>query len=138
MTTAAEIVSRALRLLGVIDPDEAPEASQFQGARAALNAMLRRWEANGTALGWTPVVNPADVLSVPEEAEQAITYNLAVLLRPEYGVSLESDIVALARAGMADLERDVLVSNPLRVVSRNVRCGRYNILTDSYDYGYYR
>lgn len=133
MTTAATIVSRALRLLRVVDSNEAPEAEDFETARQALNGMLRRWEANGLALGWQDVDNPADELSIPAEAEQAVAFNLALMLRAEYGVSLDADVIEFAQEGLAELRRDVLVANPLVLRQRLPRCGRYNIYTDSYN-----
>jgi len=133
MTTAATIVSRALRLLRVVDSNEAPEAEDFETARQALNGMLRRWEANGLALGWQDVDNPADELSIPAEAEQAVAFNLAMMLRAEYGVSLDADVIEFAQEGLAELRRDVLVANPLVLRQRLPRCGRYNIYTDSYN-----
>ncbi len=135
MTTAANIVARALRLLRVVDANEAPEAEDFETARMALNAMVRRWEANGMALGWQDVQNPADPLPAPAEAEQAIAFNLALVLRAEYGVSLEPDVVQMATDGLAELRRDVLSANPLVLRQRLPGCGRYNIRTDSYDEG---
>lgn len=133
MTTAATIVARALRLLRVIDPTEAPEAEDFDTARTALNGMMRRWEANGLALGWQDVENPADELPAPPEAEQAIAFNLALVLRAEYGVSLDPDVVQMASDGLAELRRDVLVANPLVMRNNLPHCGRYNIRTDSCD-----
>lgn len=133
MTTAATIVSRALRLLRVVDSNEAPEAEDFETARQALNGMLRRWEANGLALGWQDVDNPADELSIPAEAEQAVAFNLALMLRAEYGVSLDADVIEFAQEGLAELRRDVLVANPLVLRQRLPSCGRYNIYTDSYN-----
>lgn len=133
MTTAAQIVGRALRLLRVVDPNEAPEAEDFETARVALNSMLRRWEANGLALGWQDVQNPADELAIPAEADQAVAFNLAVMLRAEYGVTLDPDVFTMATDGLADLRRDMLVANPLVLVPRMPRTGRYNIYTDSCD-----
>lgn len=135
MTTAAQIVGRALRLLRVVDPNEAPEAEDFETARVALNSMLRRWEANGLALGWQDVENPADEVYIPAEADQAVAFNLAVMLRAEYGVSLDPDVFAMATDGLADLRRDMLVANPLVLVPRLPRTGRYNIYTDSCEGG---
>ncbi|NJB80295.1 packaged DNA stabilization gp4 family protein [Xanthomonas arboricola] len=133
MTTVAQIVARSLRLLRVVDSNEAPEAEDFETARIALNGMMQRWEANGLALGWQSVQTPAEVLPAPPEAEQAIAYNLALMLRPEYGASLEADVIQTANDGLAELRRDMLVANPLVLRQRLPRCGRYNIYTDEYD-----
>ncbi|MGS0573456.1 packaged DNA stabilization gp4 family protein [Xanthomonas oryzae pv. oryzicola] len=133
MTTVAQIVARSLRLLRVVDSNEAPEAEDFETARIALNGMMRRWEANGLALGWQPVETPAETLPAPVEAEQAIAYNLALMLRPEYGANLEPDVVQTANDGLAELRRDMLVANPLVLRQRLPGCGRYNIYTDEYE-----
>lgn len=129
MATAGDIVSRALRLLTVLDPHEAAEAEDFETGAKALNAMCARWEANGIALGWAPITNPDDVLPAPEEAEEALAYNLALRLRPEYGVPLAADVVEIAREGLRLLRRDRAVENPLSWATCN---GRYNVYTDSY------
>lgn len=133
MTTVAQIVARSLRLLRVVDSNEAPEAEDFETARIALNGMMQRWEANGLALGWQPVQTPAEEFPAPPEAEQAIAYNLALMLRPEYGANLEPDVVQTANDGLSELRRDMLVANPLVLRQRLPRCGLYNIYTDEYD-----
>lgn len=101
MTTVVDIVSRALRVLRVVDPDESVEGRQFDTAMKALNAMMAAWEAYGRALGWSPVANPADEMPTPPEFDEAIAYNLACKLRPEYGVSLDPDTIDFAKSGLA-------------------------------------
>lgn len=110
---AIDLIARCMRLLRVIDADEAPEAKQAEDALLALNAMLRRWEADGISLGWNDISQVSDEIPVPDEALEAVTFNLAIKLRPEYGVSLDADVVETARAGLASLRRDVMVANPL-------------------------
>ncbi len=129
MATTTDIVSRALRILGVLDPHEPAEAQDFESALVALNAMVARWEANGIALGWSAVNDPDDPLPVPVEAEEALAYNLAVRLRAEFGVSVDGDVIELAREGLSLLRRDRAIANPLGWD----RCtGYYDIYTDSY------
>ena len=111
MTQVAQIVTRALRLLRVLDANEAAEAMDMQTAILALNALMRRWEANGLRLGWVDVSGPEDVMPTPAAADQAISFNLAVTLRPEYGAPLEPDVVESAANGLNELRRD------------NSRCG---------------
>jgi len=126
---AIEIIARSLRLLRVIDADEAPEAKPAEDALMALNAMLRRWEANGIAMGWNTLATVNDEVAVPVEAEEAIAFNLAVRLRPEYGVTLDADVVQTARDGLSELRRDVLVATPIT----HEDCGYgYDIRSDSY------
>ena len=130
MPEVSRIVSRALRLLRVIDPNESPEAEQMVGAIEALNGMMRRWEANGLSLGWSDVSVPSDEVPAPDEAIDAIVFNLATKLRPEYGAALEQDVYINADQGLSALRRDIKVANPM---SWDRRGTEYNIRTDQYD-----
>jgi hypothetical protein len=107
MAATQTIINRALRLLGMLDPNESPEAVDTQTALEALNAMMARWEADGVSVGWTPVAAASDDLPAPVEAEEAIAYNLAVRLRPEYGVQLAPDVIATAQNGLSRLLADI-------------------------------
>lgn len=135
MATVAEIVSGALGLLRVLDATEAPEAEDMETAISALNMMMVRWEANGYSVGWSPVSNPADVMPNVPEADEAIMYNLAVKLRPRYGVSIDPDVFADASRLKSDVLADVFASSPMEM-ERGIpgwRC-RYNIRSDGYGY----
>lgn len=101
MAKTGAIVARALRLLRVIDLADAPMPDQYTVGQTALNAMMAQWEhgPDGLALGWVPVDNPDDDFPAPEWAEDAITFNLAVKLRPEFGSTLDPDVVVGAQSG---------------------------------------
>lgn len=106
-------ISRALRLLRVLDPDEAPEAADAKTALEALNKMMRRWEADGIALGWNTLASVDDEMTIPEEAEDAVDHNLALRMRKEFGVAIDPDLVSDANSLLNALRRDVNVANPL-------------------------
>lgn len=116
MTTTAVLVARSLRLIQVIDARQPVRDPDMQSAILALNAMMRRVEADGVALGWQPVSSPSDELPIPEEAEQAVAYMLATLLAPEYGVDVSPVVAAGAAGGMADLLRDQMVATPIQPI----------------------
>ena len=126
--TVGAVVRRALRMLSVSGP--MPDRVGFDAAIEALNAMMRRWEANGMAMGWNDVSVLTEALPAPPEAEEAIAYNLAIAISAEFGTDLRPDIIAKAQEGLDALRRDRLVANPLEL-SRPAR--RYNIRTDEYD-----
>ncbi|HTH09268.1 MAG TPA: packaged DNA stabilization gp4 family protein, partial [Acidovorax sp.] len=107
MAKYADAVKRSLRLIQVINPTQQVSASDMQTGIEVLNSMLTRWEADGVALGWAPSIVPDDELSVPDEAIEAVVYNLALRLCPEYGVEPMPVVVAGAQVGMAALERDI-------------------------------
>lgn len=113
MTTVAKAVARALRLIQVIDPNQTVKASDMETGIEALNAMMQRWEADLLSLGWSAVSSPQDVMPIPVEAEQAVAYNLALMLAPEYGVNPLPAVVEYARSGLNDLLRDQAVATPI-------------------------
>ncbi len=115
MTKVADILRDALGHLREIDANEAVEAEDARDGIRALNLMMRRWEANGLALGWTDVASVTDTLPVPPEAEEAIGYNLALRLRARYGGTLDQDVVQLANDGLAMLRTDVAASDAARL-----------------------
>lgn len=129
MATVLDIVSRSLRILRVLDVNQSVKAGDLATAIVALNGMMRRWEANGMAMGWSSVETGNEVMPVPEEAHEAIAYNLAVRLRSEYGTSLDPDVVALAQEGLSALRRDRMVEMPLTWERDGIH---YDIRTDSY------
>lgn len=135
MTKVAEIVTGALGLLRVLDPNEAPEAEDSQTAISTLNRMMARWEANGYSVGWSPVSNPDDDLPSPLEADDAIMYNLAVRLRPHYGVAMDADMFDEARRLKGDVLADVFAANPMEM-ERGIPGWRYryNIRSDGFEF----
>lgn len=133
MATVLDIVSRSLRILGVLDVNQSVKAGDLASAIVALNGMMRRWEADGTALGWATVEAGTETLPAPDEAHDAIAYNLALRLRSEYRVSLDPDVVAFARDGLAALQRDRLVEMPIEQSLRLPGRGGYNIYTDEFN-----
>lgn len=133
MAKVLAVITRSLRLLKAIDAASAAPAIDVQTGLEALNAMLTRWEANGLALGWANATLTDADMPTPDEAEEAIAYNLAVTLGPEYPEpSSWGEIKERARQGLAELRRDRLTEMPLRLASDlPPTCGRWNIFTDS-------
>jgi hypothetical protein len=108
MTQVITVVRHALRLLRVIDAETVPEAQQAEDAIDALNRMMTRWEADGLALGWQNVSLPESDMPTDPMCDEAIGYNLAIRLQPEYGVSLSPAVIAGAASGLASLRADML------------------------------
>jgi hypothetical protein len=111
-----ELISWSLRLLGVLDAEEAPSAESAAIAISALNAMCTRWEANGLAFGWTAVASAQDDLPASPELHECLAYNLAVRLAPQYGKQLDGLILSVAENRLTDLRRDVAVAHPIEPI----------------------
>lgn len=131
MSQVRDIVRDALGHLRVLDANAPVSAIDMRDAIRTLNMMLRRWEANGLALGWSDVAEPTDQLPLPPEAEEAVGYNLALRLRARYGVSLDPDVLSLASAGLSALQRDRMVTAPL-TLDRSFPLGSYDIRNDDF------
>ncbi len=107
---ALKIIARALRIIRVLDADEAPESRAAEDALEVLNQMLIRWEADGISLGWSPLNEVSDELPLPQEALEAVAYNLASQLAIEYGVATDGKVESMASAGYKALLRDVFAA----------------------------
>ena len=103
MATVKKVVKRALRLLAVTESGETPEHDEFADALDALNSMLSSWELKSIPLNHVEL-KIGDTLAYPENHTDPITYNLAIYLAPEYGVTASLEVIAIADAGFAALQ----------------------------------
>lgn len=137
MSTVAETVRDALLILKVADAKQPIKPVDMADGIRALNQMMRRWEADGLAMGWVDVSNPSDTLPVPAEAEQAVSLNLAMNLRPRYGVTLEQDVMAMAMAGLSSLAVDVASSTFNRITYPDLPAGEAQGVAGGWPAGLY-
>lgn len=129
MALVLDLLNNAFGHLRVIAVGETLEASEASLAIGVLNSMMARLEANGIALGWSPVANVAETLPVPDQAIEPLGYLLASRLRSRYGVALDPDVVEGANTAMSQLRRDQMRATPLEWDRTG---SRYDIVTDSY------
>lgn len=108
MATGQEIIDRALLLIGAKVKGQASAADDVADALIALNTMLRRWEAKGIGMGWTELSGASLNISIPTEAEEAVAYNLAIRLAPEYGRSVSQEVATIADDGYRALLNDAI------------------------------
>jgi hypothetical protein len=116
MTTVAKLVTRALRMIQVVDPMQSVKPQDMAGGIESLNAMMARWEADGLALGWSPVSSPSQDVPIPVEAETAVAASLAIELCPEYGTDPSPYLGRMAEEGHNALRRDQAVATPIRAI----------------------
>ena len=84
MTTGTDLVKSALRKIGAhsIAAPAAPET--IPEGRVILNAMLQSWLSRNIDLGIVPIDAPGEEVGEPADATNAIVYNLAILLAPDF------------------------------------------------------
>jgi hypothetical protein len=97
MTTAADIVERACRKIGVKAEGETLSADQMAHGLSVLNDMLaaRRLDGINTVL---PEMAADDEFQLPREFHEGTIYNLAARISPDYMVPAQFDPERWAQA----------------------------------------
>lgn len=104
---ATHFIESALRLVGAIDPEEGATASEKTDGVTALERMIQAWIAEGIYFpNYVSLTSATDTVVVPVTAEAAVTYNLAVYLAAEYGMTPPQEVVQIAVNTQNRLPRD--------------------------------
>jgi len=82
-------------------------------------------------IGWTVIVNPADLITVTAVAEEALVKNLALKLAPSYDSIVTTELKGAARGSLASLRRAVITIQPSRLPSR-LPTGTGNAITSTF------
>lgn len=85
MTTAREIVLRAMRKIGVVAHDEESDADQIASGVDALNMMIFAWELSGVDTNHV-TLGASDTFPLDAKFEEGTVYCLASRLAPDYEV----------------------------------------------------
>ena len=117
-------IERALRLLGILQDGEVPNGDQLNDGLESLNAMLHSWELESIPLNNYDASSGLD-LPFPPSHNNAITFNLAVTMAPEY----ETDARPMVYA-MADAEKTKLRN---AYINLNARLGIDSALNPYYN-----
>jgi hypothetical protein len=104
VSSSAQIVTRALKRLALVEPGETPAAADAEDGRAALNAMIAGWAADG--------IDVSPDVPLPAQYEEGVVAMLAVRLAPDYGKDPSVLLMADADKGMRRLEAGY-ISAPL-------------------------
>lgn len=87
MATALDVIRRSMRIIGALAEGEVPTAEQAQDGLTSLQAMLGDWETRGVRLGALVDATLATFTTIPVPVTHlnALAFNLAVTIAPEYG-----------------------------------------------------
>jgi len=105
--TGTNIITKALRLAGALRISEAPTTKQLEYGLSTLNDMIGTWLANRD-MGIVTLVayaSAATVQSLPSGYENALVYNLAVELAPQYGAPASPDVLSTAASSLTYIRR---------------------------------
>lgn len=118
MTTAAQVMDRALKLLVVAGSESSLSADMSDDFIFAMNTFMAELESNtyldtsvtpnvtyGVDFGWTEVETTSDVLTVSAGVIRSLIYTMAVEVAPEYGVVPSAEVINGARKGLSTMLR---------------------------------
>ena len=102
-TTAGDIIKRALRICRVADSNSALDENDAADALTTLNGMIAEWHEADIGLPDYSFDSLTDELASDAADRDAIAYQLAVRLAPEYGESLPVEAISLSEGAMGRL-----------------------------------
>ena len=101
--TAETIINDALLELTVQEGEQAIESFEFQRGVRYLNRMMAEFFADNIELGYTPVSNPNDIITIPAGGMSALVANLAVRLSSALDIAITPALAQTAEKGMITL-----------------------------------
>ena len=128
-TTAGDIIKRALRLCRVVDAYTAVDPNDAADALETLNAMLAEWHEAEIGLPDYSFADLTDTLSSDAADREALVYQLAPRLAPEYGVALPVEVAGIAESTMARLRLRYFQPGCVSFSELPGRCHSFNIET---------
>lgn len=109
--TGNELITPALRSIGVLQETESASAEQAATALVTLNDLMAGLQGEGVDLGYAPQSDPSVDIGLNIEDRQAVKAILAVMLCPDYERQPHPVIVALASEGRNTLLRNSILRN---------------------------
>lgn len=114
METAETVIKDALQEMLVQASEQPIEAVDFQTARRYLNRMMASLSAQGINLGFTKIILPTDLMTVPDGAIEGIVFNLAKRLLPTYDMPLTPELQLSAKEGLKAMRKLSIFISPTR------------------------
>lgn len=131
MATNLETIESGLRKLGVLDIEEAATAKMGTIGLRCLNQMVTRWEANSVPLGYSTQTSLAATTPVPDEAQGAVEFNLALEMEADFSVVAPNTVRARAGELYRQISNDTFTVTPNDMSHAPGARSRWNINTDS-------
>lgn len=105
MITAGKLAERSLKRI-LVQATEAPlESDEIQDFLDSLNDYMASLEARGIRLGYTPVSNVSDYVTIPDGAVSGIIANMAIYVASDFNGKVNQTLLLESRAGMRAIRR---------------------------------
>jgi len=96
MATGQDFVRRALIKAGIRTAESPLSSDEIEDGLEQFNDMMASQEASGILLGFTPLENASDTVTVPRYAHGSIKATLAIYFTSEYGRVASRELIAEA------------------------------------------
>jgi len=103
METAQDIINDALQEILVQASEMPVQSVDFQTAKRYLNRMMGLTPFNG--LGYTVIVDPTDLVTIPDGAVEGVIFNLAKRLLATYDLPITLELAENAKNGLDEIRR---------------------------------
>lgn len=108
MAKAIDVINRALRLIGVAQSGEPLEADVASDALSVFNSLLAEWYGNIAIPDYSVAALTTD-LTIDDGDKEALAYQLAIRLAPEYNQTLSQEFYLSATESMVRLRNRYFV-----------------------------
>lgn len=115
MATALDIITGAMRKLGVIPSGQAPSAEEADEALECLNDLCNSWTGKDVHTGFSTLENVSDDFILDERHHGAVKAILAEALAPNYGATVSSELRKQSYQGWLMIKADYRPIQTLRV-----------------------
>jgi len=131
-TTASGLVTKSLQKILVSAAEQGIESTEMNIGISELNDMMFEFDATGISLGYTEILTPTDIVTIPVGAIGGAVSQLAVRLSAYFNMPVSQGLAESARTGLQALYKLGLTIKPssrpctLPIGSGNETTGTYN------------
>lgn len=112
--TAEELFGDSLQAILVQASEQPIQPVDFQTARRYANRMMASFATSGINLGYTNIVEPTDLVTIPDGAVEGLLFNLAIRMLPTYDFPLTAELRENAREGKDAMRKLAIFIKPTR------------------------
>ena len=105
MATAAQVTKAILQEILVHGSESELEAVEFQDTVFTMNNYMTAQDASGIKLGYTVVTDLGDEITIPNGALQGLISNVAIMVAPQFGATVEQSLIAKAQMGLSAMRK---------------------------------
>ncbi len=105
MSTVAQVAKASLQRILVQESEADLEPDEYQDFIFAMNNYMAALEADGICLGYSPVSDLGDEVTIPSGAIRGLIANMAIEVSPDYNGTITPGLVTAAAEGLKAMRK---------------------------------